>query len=323
MKKAVILFNLGGPDRLESVKPFLFNLFNDKAIIGLPQPFRTLLAKFISSKREKTAQEIYSHIGGKSPLLELTKEQAKALEAELGSDYKVFICMRYWHPMSDETLAQVMNYAPDEIILLPLYPQYSLTTTDSSFKDWKSKNLDIPTHEICCYPTEENFIEAHVDQLSGFVKQHPNARVLFSAHGLPEKIVAKGDPYPSQVNATAAAVAEKLGLQDWLVCYQSKVGPLPWIKPNTEDEIKRAGEEGKDVIITPIAFVSEHSETLVELDIEFKEIADEANVKNYIRVPALGTNQHYIKCLAELCKNASDTNECCPEEGGRCLSLPV
>lgn len=327
MKKAVILLNLGGPDKLESVKPFLFNLFNDKAIIGLPNPFRRWLAGFISSKREKTAQEIYSHIGGKSPLLELTQDQAKALEDELGDGWKVFICMRYWHPVSDEVAEQVAKFDPEEIILLPLYPQYSTTTTDSSFADWyqaaERHNVSAKTREICCYPTEKNFITAHAEMLKEYLKKAPNARVLFSAHGLPEKIVKKGDPYPELVEATSAHVAEKIGLpkEQYVVCYQSKVGPLPWLKPNTEDEIKRAGEDGVDVVLVPIAFVSEHSETLVELDIEFKEYADEAGVKNYLRVPALGTNKNFIKGLAKLCDSERYAKQCCPEENARCLTF--
>ncbi|PIR31725.1 MAG: ferrochelatase [Alphaproteobacteria bacterium CG11_big_fil_rev_8_21_14_0_20_44_7] len=323
MKKAVILLNLGGPDKPQSVKPFLFNLFNDKAIIGLPQPFRFLLAKFISSRRNKTAQEIYSHIGGKSPLLELTTEQAKSLENELGDGWKVFICMRYWHPMSAEIVKKVKEFAPEEIILLPLYPQFSTTTTESSFADWhkqaEAQKLEVPTKEICCYPTEENLIRAHVELIKPQIEAHPDARVLFSAHGLPLKVVEKGDPYPQLVESTAHAVAEKLQLKDWRVCYQSKVGPLPWLKPNTEDEIKQAGADGKDIIITPIAFVSEHSETLVELDIEFAEIAEHAGVENYIRIPALGTNKNFINGLAKLCQNSRYANSCCPEDDDSCV----
>ena len=325
MKKAVILFNLGGPDNLENVKPFLHNLFSDPAIIRAPKLIRKFLAKFISSKRESTAQEIYSHIGGKSPILELTQAQAKALEDELGDGWKVFISMRYWHPMSDEVAKQVKEFAPDEIILLPLYPQYSTTTTDSSLLDWhraaKNCGIDIKTRDICCYPTEPNFIQAHVDSLRSYVEGNPDARVLFSAHGLPEKVVKQGDPYPEQVKETSALVAGNLGIKDWKVCYQSKVGPLPWLKPNTEDEIKLAGKEGKDVILTPIAFVSEHSETLVELDIEFKEIADEYKVKNYMRVPALGDHPAFIKCLAKLCENERYSKQFCAAEESRCESL--
>lgn len=318
---AIVLLNLGGPDTQAAVRPFLFNLFNDKAIIGLPQPFRRLLANFISSRREVKAQKIYEHIGGKSPLLELTYAQAKALEDALGDGWKVFVSMRYWHPMSAEVVEQIKKFAPEEIILLPLYPQYSTTTTDSSLIDWNKYGLNIKTREVCCYPTEKNFIKAHVEMLRPFVEKSPDARVLFSAHGLPQKVVDKGDPYPVQVQATAEHVAKTLGIKDWLVCYQSKVGPLPWLKPNTEDEIERAGKDGVDVILTPIAFVSEHSETLVELDIEFAEVAHEAGVKKYYRVPALGTHPDFIKGLAKLCQDERYADSNCPEENARCLSF--
>ena len=318
MKKAVILFNLGGPDNLENVKPFLFNLFNDKSIIAVPQPMRYLLAKLISSKRNEKAQGIYQQIGGRSPIVELTNEQAVALQNQLGEGYKVFVCMRYWHPMAKEVAKQVAEYAPDEIILLPLYPQYSTTTTSSSFKDFISYYGQANFKEVCCYPDDGLFIDAHYDLIKPYYEKHPAARVLFSAHGLPKKVIDAGDPYQWQVEKTANAVAAKLGVKDYVVCYQSKVGPLEWLTPNTEDEIIRAGKEGKDVILTPIAFVSEHSETLVELDIQFKEVATEAGVKNYARVPALGTHPLFIKSLAGLVQNQKGQNKICPNEFCKC-----
>ena len=320
MKKAVILFNLGGPDSLEAVRPFLFNLFNDKAIIGAPQPIRYLLAKLISGKRNKKAQGIYAEIGNKSPILELTNAQAEALQNELGDGYKVFVCMRYWHPMAKEVAASVAEYAPDEIILLPLYPQFSTTTSESSIDDFKKHYSDknAKFSAVNCFPLEENFINSHVEIMREQVAKYPDARVLFSAHGLPEKVIAIGDPYQWQVEQTSQKVADKLGLKDWVVCYQSKVGPLEWIKPSTEDEIERAAKDGKDIILTPIAFISEHSETLVELDIQFKEFAFEKGVNNYIRIPALGTHPLFIKSLVELCKKP-EQKRICPEKFTRCL----
>lgn len=304
MKTAVILFNLGGPDALENVQQFLFNLFNDPAIIGLPGMLRKPLAKFISKKRHVKASEIYKKIGGRSPILELTNEQAKALQNELGNDYKIFTCMRYWHPMSDEVAAQVKQYAPDEIILLPLYPQYSITTTGSSFKDFLRHGFNVPIKKVNDYRLEKKFIEAHVQLMRAAVAANPYARVLFSAHGLPEKVIKKGDPYQQHVEESAKQIAEALNLKDWRVTYQSKVGPLPWLKPNSADEISVAGREGKDIILVPVSFVSEHSETLVELDIDFKNLAVENGVKNYIRIPALGTEPLFIKALAELVLSA-------------------
>lgn len=305
MKKAVILLNLGGPDSLQSVKPFLFNLFNDRAIIGLPQPFRYLLAKLISGGREKKAQGIYANLGGKSPLLELTQAQADALQQKLGNEYKVFVCMRYWHPMSAEVAKQVREYAPDEIILLPLYPQYSSTTTGSSINDFRRSYGDANYKTVMCYPLEEKFIAAHVELIKPQLEANPDARILFSAHGLPQKVIDAGDPYEFQVEYTSVAVAEKLGATDWMICYQSKVGKLQWLEPSTEDEIKRAGADGKDVIIVPIAFVSEHSETLVELDIQFRDLAKEMGVKKYIRIPALGTHPLFIEALANVVNHAN------------------
>ena len=339
-KKAVVLFNLGGPDKLESVKPFLFNLFNDPNIISLPNPFRKWLAHFISSKREKTAQEIYQFIGGKSPLLELTNQQAEELEEYLETkdpmnEYGVYVCMRYWHPMTKEIVKQVKDFNPDEIILMPLYPQFSTTTSGSSFQAWeeeaKAQSLDIPTRTFCCYPTEASFIQAQSDLLLKAIQQVPQgqkARILFSAHGLPEKIIQKGDPYQWQVEQTAQAIVENLpiAVQDWLVSYQSKVGPMKWITPSTEAEIKRAGDEKMGLIILPVAFVSDHSETLVELDIEYRELAEEHGVSYYSRVPSLGIHEKYIQSLGEMCLNkgkagktcSNFNSRVCPSEFGRC-----
>lgn len=332
-KLAVVLFNLGGPDRPESVKPFLFNLFNDPAIIGLPNPFRWLLAKVISSRRAPIAREIYANIGGKSPLLELTRAQASALETALGDDgeVKVFIAMRYWHPMGDQTAAEVAAWGPDQVVLLPLYPQFSTTTVESSVKDWRraaaKAGLTAPTRTVCCYPTQPGWIEAQADLLSDALKgfdQGKPLRVLFSAHGLPKKVIAGGDPYQWQVEQTAQAVVDALqpaqrdGL-DWLVCYQSRVGPLEWIGPSTEDEIARGGGDDVPLIVVPVAFVSEHSETLVELDIEYRELAEQNGVPDYVRVPAVGTSAPFVAGLADMVRRASSCPDgtLCSQDGGR------
>lgn len=338
MRVAVILFNLGGPDKLESVKPFLFNLFQDPAIISVPQPFRWMLAKLISSRRAPIAQEIYEHIGGKSPLLELTTEQANALEVECDGigEVKAFICMRYWHPMSPEAVASVKRYNPDKIILLPLYPQFSTTTTGSSINDWlkqaRKVGLTAPTVEVCCYPRESGWVTAQAkltaktyQMATTDLKQDAKKpRVLFSAHGLPKKVIEKGDPYQWQVEQTSAAVAQELNIDnlDWVVCYQSRVGPLEWIGPSTEDEIARAGKDDTPLIVVPIAFVSEHSETLVELDIEYGELAEEAGVPAYHRVPAVGTHPDFISAIGSLVRratqhDASEYGTCISGEGGR------
>jgi protoporphyrin/coproporphyrin ferrochelatase len=317
-KTAVVLFNLGGPDKPESVRPFLFNLFNDPAIIGLPNPFRYLLAHFISARRAPLAREIYAHMGGGSPLLANTKAQGQALETALkrgGGGYRVFIAMRYWHPFADEAAAAVKDFAPDRIVLLPLYPQFSTTTTGSSLKDWEraagKAGLLAPARAVCCYPTLPGFVDAVAGKVNTALRSIEPAekpRVLFSAHGLPKKIVAAGDPYPWQVEKTVAAVAAEVKHPgfDWRTCYQSRVGPLEWIGPATDAEIERCGREGRACVVVPIAFVSEHSETLVELDIEYRELARRAGVRHYVRVGTVGSDTPFIESLAEVVREAED-----------------
>jgi len=305
VKTAVVLFNLGGPDRPEAIQPFLKNLFNDPAIIGLPWPLRPLLAELISRRREKEARVIYGRIGGRSPLNEETAAQARKLEAGLGDDHRVFVAMRYWHPLVEDTVHEVAAWKPDRIVLLPLYPQFSTTTTGSSFGEWRrcaaGAGITAPTTALCCYPVEDGLIAGHAGLIEKALVEAGDkpVRVLFSAHGLPEKIVKAGDPYQWQVEQTAAAVVARLGRPelDWQVCYQSRVGPLQWIGPSTDDAIRKTGADGKGAVVVPIAFVSEHSETLVELDLEYGELAHKAGCAPYIRVPALGTGESFIAGL--------------------------
>ena len=310
MKKAVILFNLGGPDKLESVEPFLFNLFNDPAIISIPFIFRFPLAKFISKRRAPIAKNIYKEIGNKSPILELTRDQAKSLEKNLSSkgDYKCFVVMRCWHPRADEVIKKVKDYNPEEIILLPLYPQYSASTSGSSIKEWnelcKKENYLVKTKTICCYPTENNFIKSHISLIKKTIENLENNtfKLIFSAHGLPENKIKKGDPYQWQVEQTVKVIMSKLINEnlDYIISYQSRVGPLKWIGPSTDEIIVKYSREKKGIIIVPVAFVSEHSETLVELDIEYKKLAEKNGCSFYKRVPALGVEEDFIKGLTEL-----------------------
>ena len=319
MKKAVILFNLGGPDKLENVEPFLFNLFNDPAILNLPSFIRYPLAKLIANRRAPTAKKIYQELGGSSPILKLTQEQSFSLEQSLNkndkdSEYKCFIVMRCWHPRAENVINQVINFNPEEIILMPLYPQYSAATSGSSIKEWndvcKKNNLKVKTSTICCYPTDKNFIEAHKNEIVKKIKDLNNFKLIFSAHGLPEKNIKKGDPYQWQVEQSVDKIVKSLNIQDldWILSYQSRVGPLKWIGPSTEDIIVENSKLGKHIVLVPIAFVSEHSETLVELDIEYKELADKNGCKNYSRVPALGTNENYIKAMSNLIINKQEYN---------------
>ena len=319
MKKAVILFNLGGPDKLENVEPFLFNLFNDPAILNLPSFIRYPLAKLIANRRAPTAKKIYQELGGSSPILKLTEEQSFSLEQSLNkndkdSEYKCFIVMRCWHPRAENVINQVINYNPEEIILMPLYPQYSAATSGSSIKEWndvcKKNNFKVKTSTICCYPTDKNFIEAHKNEIVKKIKDLNNFKLIFSAHGLPEKNIKKGDPYQWQVEQSVDKIVKLLNIQDldWILSYQSRVGPLKWIGPSTEDIIVENSKLGKHIVLVPIAFVSEHSETLVELDIEYKELADKNGCKNYSRVPALGTNENFIKAMSNLIINKQEYN---------------
>ena len=311
MKKAIILFNLGGPDKLENVEPFLFNLFNDPAILNLPTFLRYPLAKLISNRRAPIAKKIYTELGGSSPILELTKEQSNALETKLNQtqeedEYKCFIIMRCWNPRAKDVIKDVRLYGPDEVVLMPLYPQYSAATSGSSIKEWKDvckkNNFHVKTSTICCYPTDQNFINAHTKEIIKKIKDLKNFKLIFSAHGLPEKNIKKGDPYQWQVEQSVNKIVDNLNDEnlDWILSYQSRVGPLKWIGPSTENIIIENSKLGKHIVLVPIAFVSEHSETLVELDIEYKEIADANGCKNYTRVPALGINDDFITAMSEL-----------------------
>ena len=305
---AVVLFNLGGPDDQASVKPFLFNLFNDPAIIGLPNPFRTLLARLISSRRETGAQANYALMGGGSPLLPETRRQAEALEQALGGrlpgdQVRAFIAMRYWSPLSEQAAADVEAFAPDEIVLLPLYPQFSTTTTESSLKRWDEVYAGRgASRTVCCYPAARGWIEAQARGVKAKLAEAGDrrVRVLFSAHGIPENLVSrKGDPYQEQIESTCAAIAAEAGLADWTVCYQSRVGPMKWLGPSTPEAIAEAARDGVGVVVTPVAFVSEHIETLVELDIEYAELAHGLGVSPYLRAPAVGVAASFILALAD------------------------
>lgn len=304
---AVLLFNLGGPKNPEDVQGFLYNLFADKNIINLPFGVRQGVASLISSRRAPSAKKNYAHMGGGSPILKETEAQAQALEAYIaantkGIEAKVFIGMRYWHPFIEDTVREIDAWGPDEIVLLPLYPQFSSTTTLSSFQAFQKVYAGkARVTSVCCYSDNAHFIKAHVDAIQekiGTLKQPGHYRLLFSAHGLPESIIARGDPYQAQVESCVAKIMTGLGNPiEHSICYQSRVGPMKWIGPSTDASIQKAGADGKSIILVPIAFVSEHIETLVELDIEYAHLAAASGVKDYIRLSALGVNASYIKAL--------------------------
>jgi ferrochelatase len=324
-RRAVVLMNLGGPDSLGSVRPFLYNLFSDPAIIGLPVLLRLPLAWLIASRRARIARAIYAQLGGSSPLLANTQAQARALEAALGADHRCFIAMRYWHPLTAAALGAVKAWQPDEIILVPLYPQFSTTTTGSSLAAWRREaerqGLGGVTYAIRSYPAAEGFVAAlarlTASVLADAAFGATPVRLLFSAHGLPLKIVRAGDPYPREIENTAEAVVRVLGRAglDWQVCYQSRVGPLAWLGPSVEDELRRAGRDRVAVVVVPISFVSEHSETLVELDRDYRRLAEACGVPAYHRVGTVGTDRRFIAALAELVRGTAQRNE---NAGVRC-----
>ncbi|MBN8520478.1 MAG: ferrochelatase [Alphaproteobacteria bacterium] len=333
-KTAVILFNLGGPDSKESIYPFLINFFMDKNIIRAPYPVRYLVSRLIASRRTKReAGDSYGELGDKSPLLENSLRQARALEQNLNEGqtrtvYKTFVCMRYWHPMAPEIVGQVKTWNPDHIILLPLYPQYSTTTTRSSFQTWDDAcddiDLLIPTSTICCYPFDNGFISASADNVKKIYGQAQAEtgqppRVLFSAHGLPEDIIRDGDPYQWQCEETARRIAQKTGLEnlDWQICYQSRVGPKKWIGPSTEEALEKAAHDQVGVVILPHAFTQEHVETLVEIEIEYREKAHELNVPFFYRVPTVSDHSLFIEGLADIVRAEGYRTWTAPDTGKR------
>lgn len=317
MKLAVVLFNLGGPDSLASVEPFLRNLFSDPAIIPLPGLLRRPLATWIARRRAPTAREIYRRIGGCSPLLDETRAQAATLEENLrrrGAEAKVFVAMRAWHPLSDEAARLVAEYAPQRTVLLPLYPQYSTATTASSLDDWRRSRrvagVSGDECRVCCYPWDTGLVAAIVEEVQATLARrmaNHSYRILFSAHGLPRRTIAHGDPYQWQVERTVDAVVRHIPPEnlDWQVCYQSRVGPQKWLEPTTESELRRAGAERRGVVVVPISFVSEHSETLVELDMDYAKLAEDCGVPHYLRVPTVRASQSFIDGLADLVLRAA------------------
>jgi ferrochelatase len=317
MKTAILLFNLGGPDGPEAINPFRINLFSDKAIIRAPWFVRLPLARYIARSSRAAAEKNYAYMGSKSPLLELTTLQADALQSTMGPDSKVFIAMRYWHPFAAETVQEIKKYDPDRILLLPLYPQFSTTTTGSSLTDWHEAaakaGLAKPTTTLCCYFSDPGYIAAIAALVDEGVRDAKAAlppgiklRLLFSAHGLPETIIKKGDPYQAEVEATTAAVMAQLGDQDveHLVCYQSRATPQKWLDPSTIEAIEQAGRDQVAILLIPIAFVSDHIETLVELDIENRELAAHHKVPGYFRARVPNADPAFIEALAGLARRA-------------------
>ncbi|NLH61398.1 MAG: ferrochelatase [Ignavibacteriales bacterium] len=308
MKTAVVLFNLGGPDSVDAVQPFLENLFNDPDIFKLP--FQKRLAKFISRKRAPKVIEEYKLIGGKSPIGDWTELQRKRLEDLLrlkSVNADVFVAMRYWHPLTEETVKKVESGGYDKVILLPLYPHYSISTTGSSFNEWKRFYRGDTTKLVYVnsYFKDELYLKAVNEKIEEGLKKFPEkikgeVNLVFSAHGTPKSYIKKGDPYLCEIMVSVEEIM-KLRNNDLPhhLCFQSKVGPMKWLEPSTDSMIEKLASEGrKHLLIIPISFVSDHVETLFELDIEYRHIADEHKIENYIVMPGLNDSKIFADSLA-------------------------
>lgn len=319
--RAVVLLQLGGPDSLDAVQPFLYNLFVDPDIIDLPGAFlfRKSLAKFISSRRAPKVQELYKQIGGKSPILDQTRQQAEGLRKVLsskGQNIPVEIAMRYWHPFTEEAFRNVLSAGVKEVILLPLYPHYSKATTGSSVREWnrvrKKQNGDIITARVVePYYDHPLYVRSLVERVNEAIQRVPadersKVNLLFSAHGTPMKLVRDGDPYSTHIRRTYELVVEEgnFGLPHHL-CFQSKVGPQKWLEPSLTGTIRSLGAQGvTHVVINPIAFVTDHIETLSEINIEARNLAKENGIYCFEMTSPLTTSAPFLQCLAELVINS-------------------
>ena len=310
MKKiGVVLMNMGGPDSLDAIQPFLYNLFSDHDIIQIPRLIQKPVAYLISKIRAKKTKEYYEYMGRKSPQKEQTLAQAKALQEALGDKYKVVVAMRYWHPFTEEAIKELFKENVEKIILLPLYPQYSKTTTGSSFNEffrqYKKLNKNIPVIKINDFHNYPTYIKAMVENIKANLhKNYKDYFFLFSAHSLPQKVIAEGDPYKSQTEKTVQMIMKHFPNQNYKLAYQSKIGPVKWLEPMTDEVIKKLAQEGiKKLVVIPVSFVSEHSETLYELDYQCGKLAKELGIKDYIRIPTLKDHPIFIQALKELVEN--------------------
>lgn len=317
----VLLLNLGGPERLEDVRPFLYNLFADPEIIRLPLPWlQKPLAWLIAAMRHRRSRENYRQIGGGSPIRQITEQQAQALAERLrqmGHPARIYIGMRYWHPFTEEAISQMERDGVEKLVILPLYPQYSISTSGSSLRLLERLRqagtyLAQIEHTVIPYWYQRpGYIEAMVDLIRQTLDRLPapeHVHLLFSAHGVPRSYVEKdGDPYQEQIERCVALIVQALNRPNaHTLAYQSRVGPVEWLQPYTEDVIPELGARGvRDLLVIPISFVSEHIETLQEIDIEYRELAHRSGIIHFHRVPALNTHPRFIQDLAEAVIQAS------------------
>jgi ferrochelatase len=318
MKVGVLLFNLGGPEQLADVKPFLYRLFSDPEIIHVKwAPLRKAIAYSIATIRRKTSEGYYRQIGGGSPLRRLTEEQASELKEEFrrrGKNVETFVGMCTWRPFLYEAVDKIKAADLDTIVVLPLFPHYSVTTTGSGFSNLRELLSGEAFRKrtvkwIRSWPVEPAYVEAFVQAIERELKKFgtpDRVHLLFSAHSIPESYVRKGDPYLDETKTTVEAIMDRLGRRNpYQLSFQSKIGPVKWLEPFTNDVIVKLGREGiHDVLVVPISFVSEHIETLYELDILYKKVAADAGVQNFRRVPALNSDPAFIRALADIVETA-------------------
>jgi protoporphyrin/coproporphyrin ferrochelatase len=315
-KVGVVLFQLGGPDRLEAVEPFLYNLFCDPEIINFMGAgiARKPLAKLIAARRAEVVREHYRAIGGGSPIVELTNRQAAALASELQPDLdaRVVVAMRYWHPLTEEAIAALRSEKLEQLVLLPLYPHYSFATTGSSLKEWQRlyRADGLPVRVINNFHDHPLYIAAlveRIDQSLRALSKPEEVHFVFSAHGLPLSLVEKGDPYPAQIEETVKLL---LAAGGWpsphTLCYQSRVGRQKWLEPSLANTIDKLATEGvRRILVIPISFITEHIETLHEINIEAREQAHERGITEFHMMPSLNDSPTFIQALADLVKTAA------------------
>ncbi|MEK9630826.1 MAG: ferrochelatase [Synechococcus sp.] len=312
----IVLLNLGGPERIQDVGPFLYNLFADPEIIRLPIPaLQKPLAWLISTLRSNKSQEAYRSIGGGSPLRRITDQQARELQSLLRQrnvDATTYVAMRYWHPFTESAVADMKADGIEQVVVLPLYPHFSISTSGSSFRELQrlrqgdERFAQLPLRAIRSWHDHPGYLKAMAQLMEREIDacvDPSTAHVFFSAHGVPKSYVEEaGDPYQKEIESCAELIMKTLGRENpWTLAYQSRVGPVEWLQPYTEEALEELGEKGvKELVVVPISFVSEHIETLEEIDIEYREIATEAGVSNFRRVPALDTDPTFIASLADL-----------------------
>jgi ferrochelatase len=311
-KTGVFLLNMGGPDSLEAVQPFLENLFSDPEIIRFPLSWliQKPLARRISTRRANRVSAHYRTLGGKSPLREITEAQAVALEARLGAGFSVHVAMRYWHPFADEAVVKAREAGVDRIVVLPLYPHYCRATTGTSIADLdralEAGGLGALDRTVVeAYPDYPPYIEAMADCVREAVEPNPGTVLLFSAHGVPVSMIAKGDPYLAHVEATVAGIMASFEGVDHRLAFQSRAGPVKWLEPSVEQALETLADEGvEDVTVVAVSFVSDHIETLHEIDIEYKELATELGIARFRRAPVPNTRPAFIDALAKRVEEA-------------------